>query len=89
MRSGCTLPTMGMMPAGFVALLSGWFVTEINRDYLSGPQGVAMQREVPVGRFGAEGDLDGALLLLASDAGAYIAGATIVVDGGQMVALRG
>jgi len=29
------------------------------------------------------------LLLLASEAGRYIAGATIVVDGGQMVALRG
>ena len=40
-------------------------------------------------RFGQDGDLDGALLLLASDAGAYIAGATIVCDGGQMVALRG
>ena len=34
-------------------------------------------------------DLDGALLLLASDAGRYIAGTTIVVDGAQMVALRG
>jgi 3-oxoacyl-[acyl-carrier protein] reductase len=41
------------------------------------------------GWFGRDGDLDGALLLLASDAGRYIAGATIVVDGGQMVALRG
>ena len=35
-----------------------------------------------------ESDLDGALLLLVSDAGAYIAGTTVVVDGGQMVALR-
>ena len=36
-----------------------------------------------------ERDLDGALLLLVSDAGRFIAGTTIVVDGGQMVALRG
>jgi NAD(P)-dependent dehydrogenase (short-subunit alcohol dehydrogenase family) len=42
-----------------------------------------------MGRFGAEGDLDGALLLLASKAGGYLTGATIVVDGGQMVALPG
>jgi len=70
------------------AIAPGWFVTDINRDYLSGP-GAGLTRDIPVGRFGRDGDLDGALLLLASEAGAYIAGATIVVDGGQMVALRG
>ena len=46
-------------------------------------------REIPTGRFGEHGDLDGALLLLASDAGRYIAGETIVIDGGARVALRG
>ena len=51
--------------------------------------GKKLTRDIPVGRFGQDGDLDGALLLLASDAGSYIAGATIVCDGGQMVALRG
>ena len=51
--------------------------------------GFAIKHDIPVGRFGEEHDLDGALLLLASEAGRYIAGATIVVDGGQMVALRG
>jgi NAD(P)-dependent dehydrogenase (short-subunit alcohol dehydrogenase family) len=71
------------------AIAPGWFVTDINRDYLTGEAGAAIKREIPVGRFGEEGDLDGALLLLASDAGRYIAGATLVVDGGQMVALRG
>jgi 3-oxoacyl-[acyl-carrier protein] reductase len=71
------------------AIAPGWFVTEINRHYLLGEEGAAIKREIPVGRFGEDGDLDGALLLLASDAGRYIAGTTIVVDGGQMVALRG
>jgi 3-oxoacyl-[acyl-carrier protein] reductase len=47
------------------------------------------EREIPVGRFGEARDLDGALLLLVSDAGRFIAGTTIVVDGGQVVALRG
>jgi NAD(P)-dependent dehydrogenase (short-subunit alcohol dehydrogenase family) len=42
-----------------------------------------------MGRFGETGDLDGALLLLASNAGRYITGATIVVDGGQVVQLKG
>jgi 3-oxoacyl-[acyl-carrier protein] reductase len=70
------------------AIAPGWFVTDINREYLSGA-GAKLTRDIPVGRFGQDGDLDGALLLLASDAGSYIAGATIVVDGGQMVALRG
>jgi NAD(P)-dependent dehydrogenase (short-subunit alcohol dehydrogenase family) len=71
------------------AIAPGWFVTDINRDYLSSEAGRTLTREIPVGRFGQDGDLDGALLLLASDAGSYIVGATIVCDGGQMVALRG
>jgi NAD(P)-dependent dehydrogenase (short-subunit alcohol dehydrogenase family) len=71
------------------AIAPGWFVTDINREYLSSEQGKKLTRDIPVGRFGQDGDLDGALLLLASNAGGYMAGATIVVDGGQMVALRG
>jgi 3-oxoacyl-[acyl-carrier protein] reductase len=71
------------------AIAPGWFVTEINRDYLTSEEGKKLTRDIPVGRFGQDGDLDGALLLLASDAGRYITGATIVVDGGQVVQLRG
>jgi 3-oxoacyl-[acyl-carrier protein] reductase len=71
------------------AIAPGWIVTEINRDYLMSERGTALKREIPAGRFGEARDLDGALLLLVSDAGRYIAGTTIVVDGGQMVALRG
>jgi 3-oxoacyl-[acyl-carrier protein] reductase len=71
------------------AIAPGWIVTELNRDYLLSDAGAAIRREIPVGRFGEERDLDGALLLLVSDAGRFIAGTTIVVDGGQMIALRG
>jgi 3-oxoacyl-[acyl-carrier protein] reductase len=71
------------------AIAPGWIVTELNRDYLAGESGVKLKREIPVGRFGEERDLDGPLLLLASDAGRFVTGATIVADGGQMVALRG
>jgi 3-oxoacyl-[acyl-carrier protein] reductase len=71
------------------AIAPGWIVTDLNRDYLASEEGAPIKREIPVGRFGEERDLDGALLLLASDAGRFMAGATIVVDGGQMVALRG
>jgi NAD(P)-dependent dehydrogenase (short-subunit alcohol dehydrogenase family) len=71
------------------AIAPGWIVTELNRDYLESEKGRAIAREVPVGRFGEPRDLDGALLLLVSDAGRFINGATLVVDGGQAVALRG
>jgi NAD(P)-dependent dehydrogenase (short-subunit alcohol dehydrogenase family) len=71
------------------AIAPGWIVTELNRDYLLSEAGAAIKREIPVGRFGEERDLDGALLLLVSDAGRFIAGTTIVVDGGKVVALRG
>jgi 3-oxoacyl-[acyl-carrier protein] reductase len=70
------------------AIAPGWFVTDINRDYLEGA-GKGLTRDIPVGRFGQDGDLDGALLLLASDAGSYMAGTTVVCDGGQVVAIRG
>jgi len=71
------------------AIAPGWIVTDLNRDYLLSEQGAAIKREIPVGRFGEERDLDGALLLLVSDAGRFIAGTTIVVDGGQIVGIRG
>jgi NAD(P)-dependent dehydrogenase (short-subunit alcohol dehydrogenase family) len=70
------------------AIAPGWIVTDINRDYLGGEQGAAMKRQIPMGRFGVESDLDGPLLLLVSDAGRYMTGTTIVADGGQLVALR-
>ena len=67
------------------AIAPGWFVTEINDTYLESEAGQTLKRDIPMGRFGNAGDLDGALLLLVSDAGAYMAGATIIVDGGQVV----
>jgi NAD(P)-dependent dehydrogenase (short-subunit alcohol dehydrogenase family) len=67
------------------AIAPGWFVTDINRGFLESEMGAQMKRAIPMGRFGNEGDLDGALLLLASKAGAYITGATIVADGGQVI----
>jgi len=71
------------------AIAPGWFVTEMNDDYLAGEAGAKIKREIPMGRFGSAGDLDGALLLLVSDAGNYITGATIVVDGGQVIQIKG
>ena len=48
-----------------------------------------MTRNIPVGRIGETRDLDGALLLLASDASRFMAGATVMVDGGQILAIAG
>jgi 3-oxoacyl-[acyl-carrier protein] reductase len=69
------------------AIAPGWIVTDLNRDYLASEQGAALKRNIPLGRFGEERDLDGPLLLLVSDAGRFVTGTTIVADGGQMVAL--
>lgn len=71
------------------ALAPGYVVTDINRDHLTSDKGEALKRDIPVGRFGEERDLDGALLLLLSDAGRFMTGTTITVDGGQRIALRG
>ena len=68
------------------AIAPGWIVTDLNRDYLASERGAALKRDIPLGRFGEERDLDGVLLLLASDAGRYMTGTTVVVDGGQLTA---
>lgn len=70
------------------AIAPGWFVTEINEEFLASEKGQEIKRAIPMGRFGQTGDLDGALLLLSSKAGAFMTGATLVVDGGQVVQLR-
>ena len=65
------------------AIAPGWFRTEINDAYLETEMGEVMKKKNPMRRFGAEGDLDGPLLLLASRAGAYMTGSLITVDGGH------
>lgn len=69
------------------ALAPGYIETEINRDFLAGPAGESLRKRVPLRRFGTPEDLDGALLLLASEASRYITGSVIVIDGGQSASL--
>jgi 2-dehydro-3-deoxy-D-gluconate 5-dehydrogenase len=64
----------------------GWFPTPMTDGLLSGPTGAILRQKNPLGRLGETGDIAGAVLLLASDAGRYITGSTIVVDGGQQLA---
>ncbi len=68
------------------ALAPGYIETDLNRDFLRSEAGKALISRIPLGRAGLNSDLDGALLLLAADAGAYITGAVIPVDGGHLVA---
>lgn len=65
------------------ALAPGYVTTDLNREFLTSKAGEAMLKRVPLRRFGEPQDLDGALLLLASDAGRYMTGSVIVVDGGH------
>lgn len=67
------------------ALAPGYVVTDLNRDYLESAKAMPMRERVPLGRFGQPEDLDGAFLLLASDAGRWITGSTLVVDGGHLL----
>ncbi|MEO1328581.1 MAG: SDR family oxidoreductase [Pseudomonadota bacterium] len=67
------------------ALAPGYFRTEINAKFLDGEIGQAMIKRIPMRRVGVEGELDGPLLLLMSQAGAYVTGATLAVDGGHLV----
>ncbi|NMM81444.1 2-deoxy-D-gluconate 3-dehydrogenase [Acidovorax sp. SRB_14] len=67
------------------ALLPGYVVTDLNRDFLTSEAGEKLRSRIPSRRFGEMADLDGPLLLLASDAGAAMSGATVAVDGAHLV----
>lgn len=67
-------------------LAPGWFKTAQNAVLYDNYEWVDYLCErIPLGRPGQPGDLDGTLLFLASDAGAYVTGQTILVDGGISV----
>ncbi|WP_157221087.1 SDR family NAD(P)-dependent oxidoreductase [Flavisphingomonas formosensis] len=67
------------------ALAPGYLSTDLNREFFETEAGREMIRRIPQRRLGELGDLDGPLLLLASDASAYMTGSVIAVDGGHLV----
>lgn len=67
------------------ALAPGYVETGINREFFASDAGQALIKRIPQRRIGKPEELDGALLLLASDAGTYITGAVLAVDGGHLV----
>ena len=69
------------------ALALGYFTTDINRDYLRSPLGEKLLCKIPFKRAGELEELDGALLLLASDAGSFMTGSIIAIDGGALLSL--
>lgn len=67
------------------ALCPGYVETELNADFFASDAGKALVKRIPQRRLGRLADLDGPLLLLASDAGAYMTGSVLAVDGGHLV----
>lgn len=65
------------------ALVPGWFDTEMTDGLFTNDKSAAwVRRNTMLGRGGHEGEVDGALLFLASDASSYVTGQVLVVDGG-------
>ena len=65
------------------AIAPGWFNTEMNEMFFSTEQGRAMIAQSPPGRAGELDELVGPVLMLASDAGSYVNGVVIPIDGGH------
>ncbi len=68
-------------------ILPGYIETEINEELVHSEGGNALKKRFLHKRFGHPKDLDGALLLLASDASDFITGSELLVDDGQSLAL--
>ena len=67
------------------ALCPGNFETDMHQDFVDRGFADALVKRIPQRRFGKADELSGAALLLASDAGRYITGSVLAVDGGQLV----
>lgn len=65
------------------AIAPGYIRTEINDHFLDSENGQKLLHRIPQRRFGEPSDLDGILLLLATQAGAFMTGTVITADGGQ------
>lgn len=67
------------------ALCPGYIETPLNAKFFASEAGQALIRRIPQRRLGRMQDLDAPLLLMCSDASAYMTGATLAVDGGHLV----
>jgi NAD(P)-dependent dehydrogenase (short-subunit alcohol dehydrogenase family) len=67
------------------AIAPGYFVTEINQEAFDQGAHELVKQAVPMGRVGEMAEISGPLLLLASDAGSYMTGSVLTVDGGHLV----
>lgn len=66
------------------AIAPGYFMTEMNEHQLNSEAGEYLKNRIPMKRIGELVELGGPLLLLATDAGGYMTGSVITVDGGQL-----
>lgn len=67
------------------AIAPGYISTELNSEFLASEAGQRLMSRIPQRRFADPSELDGALLLLASEAGSFITGSVLTVDGGHLV----
>ena len=67
------------------ALAPGYIDTEFNHEFWATPPGERLIKKIPQRRLGQETDLDGAILLMASQASRYMTGSVITVDGGFLL----
>jgi 2-deoxy-D-gluconate 3-dehydrogenase len=65
------------------AIAPGWFPTRLNETIMDGPAKGFLKGKNPMRRLGEPEDIDGAVLLLASNASSYITGTVITIDGGH------
>jgi NAD(P)-dependent dehydrogenase (short-subunit alcohol dehydrogenase family) len=84
-QQGNIVNIASVLGSSVMKFLSPYTISKMNHGFWATPAGEKLTKRIPQRRVGAESDLDGAIMLLASNASRYMTGSVVTVDGGFLL----